>query len=82
MVEGPIEPKIADENFCVKALEVLPEGPFDDQTWGTWTNAVKEKTGRKGRGLFRPLRLALTGLERGPEMAGVMPLLQVIKARQ
>ncbi len=70
-----------DEAFVAEAVAMLPEMPFDESTWGTWTSAVKEATGRKGRGLFRPLRLALTGQERGPEMAQVMPLLQVVKAR-
>jgi glutamyl-tRNA synthetase len=42
---------------------------------------VKEATGRKGKGLFMPLRKALTGMERGPEMATLLPLLQVIRAR-
>jgi len=70
-----------DKAFIAEAMTMLPEMPFDASTWGTWTAAVKEQTGRKGRGLFRPLRLALTGQEHGPEMAAVMPLLQVIKAR-
>jgi glutamyl-tRNA synthetase len=70
-----------DKEFIADAMALLPEMPFDETTWGSWTAAVKDATGRKGRGLFRPLRLALTGLERGPEMAAVMPLLQVIKAR-
>ena len=70
-----------DEAFIAQAMSMLPEMPFDSGTWGAWTAAVKEATGRKGRGLFRPLRLALTGQEHGPEMAGVMPLLQVVKAR-
>ncbi len=70
-----------DEAFIVEAMALLPEMPFDETTWGSWTAAVKEATGRKGRGLFRPLRLALTGQEHGPEMAGVMPLMQVVKAR-
>ena len=52
-----------------------------DATWGEWTSAVKEATGRKGKGLFMPLRKALTGQASGPEMADVMPLLQVVKAR-
>lgn len=77
------EPVIADEDrdFIAEAMALLPEGEFDETTWGTWTAAVKEKTGRKGKGLFMPLRLALTGQARGPEMAAVMPLLQVVKAR-
>jgi glutamyl-tRNA synthetase len=70
-----------DEAFIAQAMSMLPDMPFDEGTWGTWTAAVKEATGRKGRGLFRPLRLALTGQEHGPEMAAVMPLLQNVKAR-
>jgi glutamyl-tRNA synthetase len=77
------DPLIADEDreFIAQAMALLPEGPFDGYTWGTWTKAVKEATGRKGKGLFMPLRKALTGMERGPEMAALMPLLQVIRAR-
>jgi len=70
-----------DEAFVAQALEMLPEMPFDTGTWSSWTAAVKEATGRKGRGLFRPLRLALTGQEHGPEMGSLMPLLQVVKAK-
>ncbi|WP_171179273.1 glutamate--tRNA ligase [Ruegeria sp. HKCCA4633] len=77
------EPLIADEDreFIAEAVALLPDGPFDGETWGTWTKAVKEATGRKGKGLFMPLRKALTGMERGPEMAALLPLLQVIRAR-
>ncbi|CAD0184010.1 Glutamate--tRNA ligase 1 [Ruegeria sp. THAF57] len=77
------EPLIADEDreFIAEAIALLPEGPFDGETWGTWTKDVKEATGRKGKGLFMPLRKALTGMERGPEMAALLPLLQVIRAR-
>ncbi|UWR14986.1 glutamate--tRNA ligase [Sulfitobacter sp. M368] len=71
-----------DADFIKEAMAMLPEMPFDENTWSSWTAAVKETTGRKGRGLFRPLRLALTGQESGPEMAAVMPLLQVVKARK
>ena len=78
------EPMIAQEDaaFIAEAMALLPDGEFDEATWSTWTNAVKEATGRKGKALFMPLRLALTGQARGPEMAAVMPLLQVVKARQ
>ncbi|KAJ04073.1 glutamate--tRNA ligase [Sulfitobacter mediterraneus] len=71
-----------DEDFIKEAMAMLPDMPFDESTWSSWTAAVKEATGRKGRGLFRPLRLALTGQEHGPEMAAVMPLLQVVKAQK
>ena len=78
------EPLIDEEDreFVAQAMELLPEGPFDGETWGKWTAAVKEATGRKGKGLFMPLRKALTGMERGPEMATLMPLLQVIRTRK
>lgn len=72
------KPIIADEDkaFVADALALLPEPPYDAETWGTWTSAVKDATGRKGKALFMPLRLAVTGRQRGPEMADVMTLLQ------
>ena len=73
-----VSAEVADEDraFVEEALSLLPEPPYGPETWGDWTGAVKEATGRKGRGLFMPLRLAVTGAPRGPEMAEVMPLLQ------
>jgi glutamyl-tRNA synthetase len=65
-----------DREFIAHAFGLLPDGPWTQDTWGQWTAAVKEATGRKGKGLFMPLRKALTGQEHGPEMADVMPLLQ------
>lgn len=65
-----------DKDFIAEAFAMLPQLPFDGDTWANWTTAVKEKTGRKGKGLFMPLRKAVTGRQRGPEMADVMPLLQ------
>ena len=72
------KPLVAEEDqaFVAQAFDMLPEPPFSAETWGAWTTAVKEATGRKGKGLFMPLRKAVTGLERGPEMADVMVLLQ------
>jgi glutamyl-tRNA synthetase len=65
-----------DREFVSEALALLPDPPYDADTWGTWTSAVKDATGRKGKALFMPLRLAVTGRERGPEMAEVMRLMQ------
>ncbi len=65
-----------DRAFAEQALALLGEPPYGPETWGEWTAAVKEATGRKGRQLFMPLRQAVTGRARGPEMADVMPLLQ------
>ena len=65
-----------DREFIAQAFDMLGDAPYADDTWSTWTTAVKEATGRKGKGLFMPLRKAVTGRARGPEMADVMPLLQ------
>ena len=77
------QPVIAEDDraFVAQAMALLPEGPFDGGTWGNWTAAVKEATGRKGKGLFMPLRLALTGQASGPNMGDLMPLLQKIPGR-
>ena len=70
-----------DVDFVAQAMTLLPPPPYTDATWGEWTSAVKEATGRKGKGLFMPLRKALTGQAHGPDMSDVMPLLQVVRAR-
>ena len=57
------------------AAGTLPPEPWDGSTWKAWTDTLKTKTGVKGRGLFMPLRLALTGLDHGPELAPLMPLI-------
>jgi len=79
-----------DRDFVAQALALLPEGPHDAESWGKWTAEswgkwtaqVREATGRKGKALFMPLRKALTGQTNGPDMARVLPLLQVIRARR
>ncbi len=67
---------VEDREFVSEALALLPPPPYGPETWAAWTDAVKQKTGRKGRALFMPLRLAVTGRTHGPEMADVMPLMQ------
>ena len=64
-----------DADFYASALSLLPEEPWDATTWKSWTNAVKAETGRKGKGLFMPLRVALTGRDHGPELAAFLPIL-------
>ena len=75
VVEGPIEPVIEDRDFAAAALAVLPEGALTRESWGAWTAAVKSATGRKGKDLFLPLRLALTGKPKGPEMDVLLALI-------
>ena len=68
-------PQEGEEEFLAAALAALPAEPWDEATWGAWTGALKDATGRKGKPLFRPLRLALTGEEHGPEMKALLPLI-------
>lgn len=72
---GEIEPLIEDAGFCEEAAALLPPEPWDESSWGAWTAAVKQATGRKGRELFHPLRLALTGRDSGPELKALLPLI-------
>jgi glutamyl-tRNA synthetase len=75
VVSGDIMPVIEDRAFLAKAAEMLPVEPWTTETWGAWTVAVKAATGAKGKALFHPLRLALTGAESGPELKTVLPLI-------
>jgi glutamyl-tRNA synthetase len=75
VVNGPTKPVIDDPAFCAEAADVLPPEPWGDETWSTWTAAVKAKTGAKGKALFQPLRLALTGKPHGPELKQLLPLI-------
>ena len=75
VVEGPVKPAIADATVTAAALETLPVEPYGPETWKAWTTAIRDRTGAKGKALFMPLRLALTGLEHGPDLAGLLPLI-------
>jgi glutamyl-tRNA synthetase len=75
VVQGPIDPVIEDAALCRTAAGVLPAEPWDGATWETWSSAVKATTGAKGRALFQPLRLALTGEAHGPELKHLLPLI-------
>jgi glutamyl-tRNA synthetase len=80
LVTGPVTPVIEDAGLAAKAAALLPPEPWDETTWGTWTGAVSGETGAKGRGLFHPLRLALTGRGDGPELKKLLPLIGRTKA--
>ncbi|MEZ5900765.1 MAG: glutamate--tRNA ligase [Hyphomicrobiaceae bacterium] len=75
VVAGEISPVIEDATFLSRAAEVLPAEPWTHDTWGLWTNAIKAATGAKGRALFHPLRLALTGSDQGPELKLLLVLM-------
>ena len=75
IVSGATQPLIEDREVTDKAAALLPEEPWDDTTWDTWIGALKNASGRKGRALFHPLRMALTGREDGPELKLLLPLI-------
>jgi len=84
VAKGPVTPVIEDDNkdYIANAMASIPPAPWDENTWSAWTSALKESTGRKGRGLFMPLRQALTGMEHGPDMASLLLLIGPDKAAQ
>jgi glutamyl-tRNA synthetase len=77
VVYDTITPVIADEDaeYIREAAGLLPKGALNETSWSNWTAILKEKTGRKGRGLFLPLRLALTGQKHGPDMGAILALM-------
>jgi len=80
VANGPVEPIVEDAEFTAAAAQVMPPAPWNENTWKEWTEAVKAATGRKGKNLFMPLRKALTGMDHGPELAVLLPLIGPEKA--
>ena len=66
---------IKDKKLLEVAQFSLPD-EIDHNSWKKWTDLIKDKSGIKGKNLFMPLRIALTGLENGPEMKLVLPLMK------
>jgi glutamyl-tRNA synthetase len=82
VVTGPVEPPELDDDtrgYLAEAARLLA---WSEDPWGTLTAALKETTGRKGKALFHPLRLALTGRESGPDMHPLLPLIGEAEARR
>ena len=76
LITGPVQSVIEpeDREFITTARDLLPPEPWSIETWGQWTDALKAATGRKGKPLFLPLRMALTGRHDGPELKSLLPL--------
>jgi glutamyl-tRNA synthetase len=75
VLHGDIEPPELshDERLLVRdAASIVERMDWSSEPWRALTRELKETTGKKGRDLFHPLRLALTGRESGPEMAGLV----------
>ena len=77
VIEGPVAAAAdpADRGFLAQARDIAAGLPWDDGIWAALTAALKAATGRRGKALFLPLRRALTGLDHGPEMAALLPLI-------
>jgi glutamyl-tRNA synthetase len=73
-IVAPAQPE-EDRAYLATAADTLAGLPFDAGVWGALTEALKAATGRKGKPLFMPLRLALTGQPHGPDMAAMLPLI-------
>ncbi|PWR25672.1 glutamate--tRNA ligase [Zavarzinia aquatilis] len=84
VVTGPVERvEIEDARGVLAVAADLLPAELDGESWGRWTSAIAAATGAKGKALFLPLRLALTGRAHGPEMKTILPLIksQEIKSR-
>lgn len=77
ILEGKFESQITQEDhgYIKEALSHLPTSGWDEDPWSLWQATLKEKTGRKGAALLKPIRLALTGLEKGPELGKLIKFL-------
>ncbi len=64
-----------DLEFLKLAAELLPDEPFDNNSWDTWIALIKQNSNKKGKEIFIPLRIALTGKNSGPELKYLLPLL-------
>jgi len=71
----PEKQKIEQKDVLRSAIDTFPKGEFTTDSWKDWTGKISAATGKKGKELFMPLRLALTGISHGPEMAKLLPLI-------
>lgn len=84
ITQGDVSGELNDDerDYVRAAAMLLPLSPWDEGTWEAWLAAIKPTTPRKGKELFMPLRKALTGLEHGPELKKVLPLIGEEKAKK
>lgn len=79
IVPPALEPE--EKAYVKESRDCLPAEPWSAETWKQWTDFLKGETGRKGKDLYKPLRLALTGLPHGPEMKELLPIIGYERAR-
>lgn len=75
-----VQPILEDKTLTDFAADVLPSEPWTDETFSQWMNELKNKSGKKGKDLFHPIRKALTALDNGPELKLLLPLIGREKA--
>lgn len=77
MIHGEVTSELNHDEraFVREAARLLPPAPWDEGTWDAWLVAIKPTTTRKGKELFMPLRKSLTGIEHGPELKKLLPLI-------
>ncbi|GGC37427.1 glutamate--tRNA ligase 2 [Novosphingobium marinum] len=78
IVTGPVEPPACDaetREFLAAAAATFDARDWGENPWKDLTATLKGATGRKGKALFLPLRQALTGLDHGPDMSELLPLI-------
>ena len=81
LVTGPIEQPDFSEEDRAYLGEAAAALEWSEDPWGSLTSTLKERTGRKGKPLFLPLRQALTGMDHGPDMGELLPLIGEDEAR-
>jgi glutamyl-tRNA synthetase len=84
VARGNISPALEQDDvaYTSEIIDLLPPTPWNTDTWDVWIESVKDKTGRKGKQLFMPIRKALTGLEHGPELKYILPLIDRQKVEE
>lgn len=82
VIRAPVAPVIEDAAFLAEAAKLLPGHLDDAAAAAAWLDAVKLATGRKGKALFHPIRLALTARADGPKLADLLPLLGLERVRR
>ena len=72
---NPSKAQDSDKDFLQIAAQLLPEGKLHENSWKLWTDEIKNNTNRAGKALFLPIRLAITSISSGPELAKLLPLI-------
>jgi glutamyl-tRNA synthetase len=82
LVTGPIEQPEFSEDDRAYLGEAAKALSWSEDPWQALTGTLKDRTGRKGKQLFLPLRQALTGMDHGPDMGELLPLIGEERARE